>query len=91
MTKHTPGKWEVWEVWGGGLNVREAKSHDFIASCGANGYSMEQMQSNARLIAAAPKLLEALKKVYVRLPEETPSDLKVIEMVKQAIAKAEGK
>ena len=40
------------------------------ASSGADGLSLEEAQANARLIAAAPELLEALKEI-VGLANET--------------------
>jgi len=56
--KATPGPWET---WGGELNVRDIKNHNFVASCGANGYDNEESRANAHLIATAPELLEACK------------------------------
>ena len=50
MSKQAEGKWEV---WGGGLNIRTKEGHRFIAACGANGYDINELKANARLIAAA--------------------------------------
>lgn len=61
-TKFTPGPWFV---TGSGLgryvdaNVRAGVLQE-VAWCGATEVS-EQMEANARLIAAAPELLAALK------------------------------
>ena len=67
MTKHTPGPWEI----GGSFESTEvfapAASRVSVARCGAEEargggsyrVSTEEAQANARLIAAAPDLLEA--------------------------------
>ena len=75
--RHTPGPWilttEATEVEG--VNVRfSIDSHTHISICG--GQSQEHMKdaiyedecrANARLIAAAPELLEALKQAEAAL------------------------
>lgn len=64
-TKHTPGPWKV--VINAPLNVES--SSKMIANCGCyqnNTINAEMLQAeqmaNARLIAAAPALLDACKK-----------------------------
>ena len=59
MTQHTQGEWHV----NSGCIVVNDNS-DPIADCSIlQGYGYEVQEANARLIAAAPKLLEALKLV----------------------------
>lgn len=91
MGKHTPGEWKV---WGGGINVRTKKGHIFIAACGSNDSqrSIEEYQANARLISAAPDLLEACKKAYQYIGNIADGKATIIfTKLQQAIAKAEGK
>jgi hypothetical protein len=53
---HTPGPWAIdnLRIWASG------QEEYTIAIIPMDGYSPHQMQANARLIAAAPDLLEAL-------------------------------
>jgi hypothetical protein len=63
--KHTPGPWEVAYLDKNGQAVVKAE-HIEIATCWHHcvGSIEKQMQANARLIAAAPELLEALQEAY---------------------------
>jgi spermidine/putrescine-binding protein len=94
MSKHTPGPW----VTGNGKNGTRAETSVYaeigdiyvkIAWCDATlGYP--HCVANARLIAAAPDLLEALKTLPQSLAA-TDDDLnRWLERAKAAIAKAEG-
>jgi len=57
MTQHTPGPWVLHE---GKTAVNGADGH-LVASCGSLPYRNKwDEEANARLIAAAPELLEAL-------------------------------
>lgn len=49
------------------------------------------MDANARLIAAAPELLEACKAAEANLSPEYASDHLVMRLLRVAIAKAEGR
>jgi hypothetical protein len=70
-TKHTPGPWKI--------NPRASlhivsNDNKTIASCSSsqNGDNLETEQANARLIASAPDLLEALqttKKFFDKMPK----------------------
>lgn len=69
MSKHTPGPWRVESADSNGANVVAIAQ---VAWCGTNGrygrdgsqtISAEEARANARLIAAAPKLLNALKEM----------------------------
>jgi hypothetical protein len=84
-TKHTPGPWKAeclfkdldrWEIWGDGKIV---SSHVFG-------------KSDARLIAAAPELLEACKLALECLSPFSDEDTDGSKTtIRKAIAKAEGK
>lgn len=83
--KHTPGKWLVMG------NVRNGHT-DFVLPMADD----KDFQANARLIAAAPELLEALillQKEFHQLigVSSSPSLHNLNEMALQAIAKAEGR
>lgn len=106
MTQHTQGPWSVntltpWqtEVFAGSHLICEAvggqahlgQPRDFAVD-----------EANARLIAAAPEMLDALKFVFDHIadPERGPRDLypafglhssTAVAMVRDAIAKAEGR
>ena len=92
--KHTPGPWEIfWIGSPAGLSAR-IHSKEMIDVC---HISKEWMGNgdNAKLIAAAPDLLEALKLLYRRAQEAGigndfwPSD--AFEAAEKAIARAEGR
>lgn len=64
-TKHTKGEWEVTNQYPNGLSSLaehiEIKSEQWsIAAVFTDGESKEEAEANAKLIAAAPELLEAL-------------------------------
>lgn len=102
-TKHTPGPWCVWESQQGhGPTVIQGAAPDY--SKPFRGYSIAtpylvagQQMANARLIAAAPELLEACKamaEILSRYPSRDPNGEiwgnMVPEIAKAAIQKAEG-
>jgi hypothetical protein len=65
VAAHTPGPWRVLLD-----SLRVGRNSDFaptvlvIADCrGSTGVSVAESQANARLIAAAPALLEALRAI----------------------------
>lgn len=94
MSAHTPGPWAY----------RPSNSGHFIAGAGENsGYlaevrqcrSKQDVRADARLIAAAPDLLAALRDVVGWVPGPTAfftdgSDA-AIKRARAAIAKAEGR
>lgn len=80
---HTPGPWRKWVDQTGTEHRICAMDGDFV--CNLDAWNRE---ANARLIAAAPELLEALKVAMVVLDENGfPRAAKAISEV---IAKAEG-
>jgi len=101
VSKHTPGPWKVDEEF----YMYVMKDNLVVADCyccGQNGHLPEEEQkANAQLIAAAPELLGALKRVkrfikngrelgYITVPDEPDTGCKTIKLINQAIAKAEG-
>lgn len=94
MSKHTPGTWSdyyaklapvgsvaVWSDQGG--MVRR------VALCGTHeGIDLDEAEANARLIAAAPDLLEAL----IQIAKLTGPDsiIHAHDIARAAIEKAEG-
>ncbi len=102
MSKHTPGPWEAIKE---GLKdqpfcVFPVPSGSRIAVVDRycdprTGKELSRCESDARLIAAAPELLEALYLAEAQLAEESPAhDSKwgvVRGHILRAIAKAEGR
>ncbi len=60
-TKHTPGSWKYQENADAYTHIVRGPTGQFIASCpqGTDG----EDEANARLLAAAPDMLEALEKI----------------------------
>ncbi len=92
--KHEPGPWSV-DLSDDRFLVRDSND-DVVADCwngtiGDNGETaLDTCGPNARLIAAAPELLEALRSARTWLaPVGVPA--KVAEQIDAAIAKAEGR
>ena len=89
MSKHTPGPWEY--RWNGhyfdvGILTRESIVPIFPAVCIGVQAGLE---ANARLIAAAPELLEALKDI-VEWTELGDYEESFLAKARAAISKAEG-
>jgi hypothetical protein len=64
MSNHTPGPWEAieWSCHAPTTVVTEHLGHRIlIAECSGGGRSAAESIDDARLIAAAPELLEALR------------------------------
>ena len=71
MSKHTPGPWRYCD--GGVFSDFEGKEDITIAQvlrAGINGHNSWEGQTNGRLIAAAPELLEALKREHQVIIDE---------------------
>ena len=94
-TKHTPGPWRVQAT--GHSFVVEAHTHTEVISVDENGNPCrwsEYNEANARLIAAAPELLEVLR-LMVAMAETgmcdfNPHDEYVMDKAKAVIDKATG-
>ena len=102
MSNHTPGPWECGEeagIWANGLLICQMRY--FLNPKQLLKVCEKETQANARLIAAAPDLLEALKE-YVKVmggihenecPQDDTCNCKwkyINDKVNQAISKAEG-
>lgn len=92
MAAHTPGPWYtftnaegVLQVWAESRHINEDV---LVATAEDDGGVLGADEDNARLIAAAPDLLEAAKAALVRLDA---IDISTINRdLRAAIAKAEG-
>lgn len=80
MSKHTPGPWDVNE---GDFGIYQLETSDQIAEVFSH-HPPAELEANARLIAAAPELLEALKHARSQM-------LHPDQMIDEAIAKSEGR
>ena len=90
-SKHTPGPWTVDDREYAGVKwdaIIRNRDNDPVACVGMAGYTEATGQANAHLIAAAPDMLEALKKLQDS-EYETVDEFFLI--TNAAIAKAEGK
>lgn len=85
--KHTPGPWKLDGVWG---LVIGPKGQEICAiHARLPEVPTEQAKENARLIAAAPDLLEACRKLLAFL-ESTIIKGPAVDELRAAIDKAEG-
>lgn len=88
--KYTKGSWFIENVGEEPLHVTSASRDGFIPVCivqtGYEGQIEVEQQANARLISAAPELLEALKWAV----DNPNDDAYWIEQARAAILKATG-
>lgn len=95
MKTITEGKWQVhshapWSVWCGDVQVASCRWQD------EEGYArvcekMDKAEANARLIAAAPDLLEALERLVNYFgPYQHPELAAKLQDASAAIKKAKG-
>lgn len=89
---HTPGPWEIFGTY---FDVYRADSSDYI--CQASKAAGESREANARLIAAAPELLDAahaLDKLMKQREDElgclSDEMAAVVAKARAAIAKVQG-
>ena len=95
MSKHTPGPWETDRnnVHSGQIaTINHCLNNDWIEvwSPKATWANEEEMEANARLIAAAPDLLAALKAIKDHPNTRHEVEAQLGESTWNAIAKAEG-
>lgn len=83
MSKHTKGPWIINANRIKGGDYPDGIAHVMDADAG------EIRNANARLIAAAPELLEALK-IAIRVGVAQKCSSEQIDLIEKAIAKAEG-
>jgi hypothetical protein len=90
IAKHTAGPWLIRKAANGDRGISAPGTGIFIEVFTdirhSSEFSLEECKANARLVAAAPDLLQALKKIVYDWDGE-PEDM--IEAA-EAIAKAEG-
>ncbi len=97
---HTPGPWQVWKQ--DACKVQAATGMvivDFGIECHRLKRGVNEAKANARLIAAAPELLDALRGCVVKYEDfrdSQPVDMRrpepdFIKIARHALAKAEGK
>lgn len=92
--KHRPGPWGIFPHGEyKRMYIETENSPGYSICCFPAGHD-ETDKANARLIAAAPELLEALK-MYVDTTSQPPDKLmehilNVLDLAEKAIAKAEG-
>lgn len=99
MSKHTAGPWELKNTADiftplGATNAEgiAAPSNDgwHIADCDMGGLCLAEVKANARLIAAAPDLLEALESALTAAEFEKHPARPWHSQARAAIAKARG-
>jgi len=94
-TKHTPGPWVIdWNV--SRLDIFGSDETALVASLRRSTLSQtidEAARANARLIAAAPELLDSLSEIldYKGGADSALHDEYVMDRARAALAKAEGK
>lgn len=94
MNQHTPGEWKALHRGGNKWEIIAASPHvqGFTQTiCELNGpWNPANYAANARLIAAAPQLLEACQAALAGF-QEGKARVKVYDLLFAAIAKATGK
>ena len=96
---HTPGPWDVDDDTMEIFSITPGHSTGWIAKVLGNDdngrpLTAEEMESNARLIAAAPEMLKELKFLVEQFEEAVdwvPEYTAMADRAKAAIAKAEGR
>lgn len=101
IVKHTPGPWNVeGPDWYGDFNIVPSHEALAIGAVVRNGMRDQgETEANARLISAAPDLLEALRELFATVKGECPRLLDedrganphLYSSIVDAIAKAEGR
>jgi hypothetical protein len=95
MSAHTKGPWQVHSEYNPWVVIGNIGTYGFdsICDCDQDSHSKlsnEEAKANARLIAAAPELLEALKDLLSR-SEHDEYYASESDAAEAAIAKAEGR
>lgn len=85
MSKHTPGPWELEIITSAYVTACDG-THIADVHHGSTATAKAEGSANARLIAAAPELLEALEFVIRGVPDTWEG----VQKARAAIAKATG-
>lgn len=91
-TNHTPGPWTIEETGQGFPEIVSGKYH-IALSGGSVRFSTSEAMANARLIAAAPDLLDALWHIAAWLSDPNMNNENIRHfrgLAERAIKKAEG-
>jgi hypothetical protein len=98
MSKHTPGPWEfdgqsyIWSDMAIGKMIAQIRGWGWLQKEGEEEAIAEQ-EANARLIAAAPEMYEALKKIIEEISTDSPLTVQTVvgllDVIHAALAKAE--
>lgn len=89
--KHTPGPWGIRDENETFISIGAETHHSLVDTWAIDdGVSKEQMEANARLIAAAPELLDALLLAVSRQSYKPGDGPDWWEICRAAIAKATG-
>ena len=91
--QHTPGPWSVAQISAANAHIEFPARGGSLAICFPdNGIGGKQMVANARLIAAAPELLEKLEALveWVDPNRTIEDDFQQVSDARAAIAKARG-
>jgi hypothetical protein len=94
MSEHTPGEWRAHNVHVAAHDVGTLEKDGYNDHCiveAADGRDLKEAQANARLIAAAPDLLEACKLMIGYGPGKMPDGRDTDDVLRAAAAKAEGR
>ena len=97
--KHTPGPWRI-ATEPSGIRARHIKADSYLTVCSSltsvsRNCGPDEINANARLIAAAPELLAALETAYMALIGYLPAHRNdvtdaAIGAARAAITKAKG-
>lgn len=96
MIKHTPGPWTVDDTCRVSTDWSVVGFLTTVADCRIGGANRDTQTANARLISAAPDMLEALEALhdeideYQRINNLGGHDNHVMKQARAAIAKAKG-
>jgi len=83
-SKHTPGPWMAAEM---GVIANGLTTHGNFYVCSLIDPNNEEDKANARLIAAAPDMLEALKLAYGRIKHDDDCDWRACNCTKMDLEK----
>ena len=90
--KHTPGPWAIRE--NSATIIAKDKGDCWVTRAKAYGHNPEEITANARLIAAAPEMLNALKEAHDFLiadgDAKNDQHLALLTTLQNSIALAEG-
>lgn len=92
---HTDGPWKANPAHSGIWDVLDSRGRDIVTVYGG-GVDPKSREANAKIIAAAPEMLEALKECALQIAQTcnrklTHGEESALDLARAAITKAEGK